>query len=122
MRRLVTVRVVGWLGVAVVVSVLGVLGLACSKSSPDAAGGGAPAAAATAAAPGTVSDFDRKWSALAATDTQAFYVEDDRGEGLMGNVRRSHRSQKLSLLSQPKAAAPGALDPNASPEVPSPEA
>ena len=116
---MVTVRFAGWLVVGGVVVLAG-LGIACSKSTGDPAGGGAPAAAAVAPA-GAASDFDRKWAALASTDVQAFYVEDDRGEGLMGNVRRSHRSQKLSLLSQPKPT-PAALDPNAMPEMPSPEA
>jgi hypothetical protein len=83
---------------------------ACSKAS-------APSAATAPAAPS--SDFDRKWAALAATEVEAFYVEDDRGEGLMGNVRRSRRgSQKLALVTPPPKAV---LDPNAPPEEPSPE-
>jgi hypothetical protein len=83
---------------------------ACSKASAPSAGS-APAAPA--------SDFDRKWAALAATEVEAFYVEDDRGEGLMGNVRRSRRSsQKLALVTPPPKAV---LDPNAPPVEPSPE-
>jgi hypothetical protein len=42
---------------------------ACSKAS-------APSAATAPAAPST--DFDRKWAALAATEVEAFYVEDAR--------------------------------------------
>ena len=34
-------------------------------------------------------EFDQKWSALAKEDVDVFYIEDDRGEGLMGNVRRA---------------------------------
>src|SRR5436853_386914 len=93
MRRLLTVRVAGWL-----VVVASFLAFACSKSSENAAGGGAVAAAAPAP-PAAASEFDRKWAALASTDMQAFYVEDDRGEGVMGLV--SHwafpRSRKGGL-------------------------
>jgi hypothetical protein len=49
----------------------------CSKGS---AGGGGPR---------PPSPFDQRWSALAQQGTQAFYIEDDRGEGLMGNVLRA---------------------------------
>jgi hypothetical protein len=59
-------------------------------------GGGAPGAApneqkTAVAAPKAAesAEFDQKWAALAAKDVDAFYVEDDRGEGLMGNVRRA---------------------------------
>jgi hypothetical protein len=34
-------------------------------------------------------EFDQKWSALAKEDVDVFYIEDDRAEGLMGNVRRA---------------------------------
>jgi hypothetical protein len=37
------------------------------------------------------SPFDQRWSSLAQTGTQAFYIEDDRGEGLMGNVLRAQQ-------------------------------
>jgi len=43
-----------------------------------------------AAAPNA--EFDQKWSALAKEDVDVFYIEDDRGEGLMGNVRRARGS------------------------------
>jgi hypothetical protein len=71
---------------------------ACAKG-----GGGAPGAApneqrtagATPATPKTAesAEFDQKWTALAAKEVDAFYVEDDRGEGLMGNVRRARHEQ-----------------------------
>jgi hypothetical protein len=100
-----------------VVLVASLMGVACSKSpAPSAAGTSGAAAPSPAQA-----EFDRKWAALATTDVEAFYVEDDRGEGLMGNVRRSRRSQKLALLDPAKGTGPGAVDPNAVPEVPSPE-
>jgi hypothetical protein len=38
-------------------------------------------------------EFDQKWAALASKDVDAFYVEDDRGQGLMGNVRRAREEQ-----------------------------
>jgi hypothetical protein len=63
----------------------------CAKSGTGGAGTPAPAAAAPiAAAP---SEFDKKWAALATKEVDAFYVEDDRGEGLMGNVRRARHEQ-----------------------------
>ena len=37
-------------------------------------------------------EFDQKWSALAKEDVDVFYIEDDRGDGLMGNVRRARGS------------------------------
>ena len=47
----------------------------CSKKSP-APGRSTPA-------------FDQHWTTLAQRGTEAFYIEDDGGEGLMGNVLRS---------------------------------
>jgi len=92
---------------------------ACSRSTAPNPGGGATAPGSTAAAaptpPAAASEFDRKWTALAATDVETFYVGDDRGEGLMGNVRRTKRPVKVALVTK------GALDPNTPPEVPSPE-
>jgi hypothetical protein len=71
--------------------------------------------AGAATPPTAASEFDRKWASLAATDVETFYVGDDRGEGLMGNVRRTRRPLKVALVTK------GALDPNTPPEVPSPE-
>ncbi len=72
----------------------------CAKTGSDGNGGGSATAPATAAAPATVTapatqsaEFDRKWAALASKEVDAFYVEDDRGEGLMGNVRRARHEQ-----------------------------
>src|SRR5882724_1575430 len=87
--------------------------VACSKSATSAAG------TAGSAPPAVSPEFDRKWAALAANEVEAFYVEDDRGEGLMGNVRRSRRTQKLGLLTAPPKAV--VVDPNVPPEVPSPQ-
>ena len=61
----------------------------CGKSS----GGGAGAPVAAAAPAPQSAEFDQKWAALASKDVDAFYVEDDRGEGLMGNVRRARHEQ-----------------------------
>jgi hypothetical protein len=55
-------------------------------------------------------EFDQKWSSLAQKDVDVFYVEDDRGEGLMGNVRRARHNQTLPVA--PPAPAP---DPNQPP-------
>jgi hypothetical protein len=35
------------------------------------------------------SGFDSRWTTLAQQGTEAYYIEDDRGEGFMGNVLRS---------------------------------
>ena len=53
---------------------------ACSKPAPPPA----PRAASPANP-----DFDRAWTNLAQKGVDAFYIEDDRGEGLMGNVLRA---------------------------------
>jgi len=52
--------------------------------------------------------FDQDWSKLAQTGVEALYIEDDRGQGLMGNVRRAS-----SMETVPAAVAPVApRDPN----------
>lgn len=48
-----------------------------------------PKTSETPAAAAASPEFDQKWSALAQQDVEVFYIEDDRGEGLMGNVRRA---------------------------------
>src|SRR5258708_30384694 len=53
---------------------------ACSKPAPP------PAPKATAPADPA---FDHAWTNLAQKGVDAFYIEDDRGEGLMGNVLRA---------------------------------
>jgi len=35
------------------------------------------------------SGFDQRWTVLAQQGSEAYYIEDDRGEGFMGNVLRS---------------------------------
>jgi hypothetical protein len=98
-----------------VMLVMGVCAAGCSKGSP--ASNGRPAAP-VAASP----EFDQKWSALAARDVEAFYIEDDRGEGLMGNVRRAKHGQTLALAAPAaRPAAPEVVDPNAPPETLDPE-
>src|ERR1700747_1658126 len=52
------------------------LALGCSKAHPKTT---------SPADPG----FDRAWTTLAQKGVDAFYIEDDRGEGLMGNVLRA---------------------------------
>jgi hypothetical protein len=42
-------------------------------------------------APTSDPEFDKKWAALAQAGADVAYIEDDRGEGLMGNVRRASR-------------------------------
>jgi hypothetical protein len=62
-------------------------GLACSKRATQA---------------GTVSpEFDKRWTELAQAGTEVAYIEDDHGEGLMGNVRRASR-----VKAEPPAVVP----------------
>jgi hypothetical protein len=67
------------------VMVAGLMALGCAKKADD-----------KAAAPSTP-EFDQKWSSLADKDSEVFYIEDDRGEGLMGNVRRARRGSGDAL-------------------------
>ena len=53
-------------------------------------GGAACAKKSAPAAPGSP-EFDKKWADLAQAGIEVSYIEDDRGEGLMGNVRRASR-------------------------------
>jgi hypothetical protein len=64
----------------------------CAKRGGESGGG---ATAPVAAAPQSP-EFDQKWAALASKEVDAFYVEDDRGEGLMGNVRRARHEQSAA--------------------------
>jgi hypothetical protein len=71
------------------------------------------------AAPVADPDFDKKWAELAQTGIDVAYIEDDRGEGLMGNVRRASR-----VKSEPPAVVAGeanAGNPGALPAQPSGE-
>jgi len=58
------------------------------------------------AAPSSVAapEFDKEWAALAQAGTEVAYIEDDRGEGLMGNVRRASR-----VKAEPPAAGAEAV-------------
>lgn len=83
------------MGRSAVVLLGGLALLGCAKG---AGAGGANAATTPTSAPAKPvaagnAEFDQKWAALAAKDLDAFYVEDDRGEGLMGNVRRARHEQ-----------------------------
>ncbi len=80
--------------------VVGCLGLGCSKAKE-----------APAAAPNPV--FDQQWSSLAQKDVDVFYIEDDRGEGLMGNVRRA---KDPNLEAKGKAPDPATPPSTLSPE------
>jgi hypothetical protein len=68
------------------VLVAGLLALGCSKKADE---GKAPGASSP--------EFDQQWSSLAEKDTEVFYIEDDRGEGLMGNVRRARHGSNDAL-------------------------
>jgi outer membrane biosynthesis protein TonB len=56
-------------------------------------------------------EFDKKWAALAQAGADVAYIEDDRGEGLMGNVRRASRvkADPSAALGGPAAAQAAAL-------------
>ena len=85
------------------VLVAGLTALGCTKKGEESK---APAAA--------TAEFDQKWSSLADKDLEVFYIEDDRGEGLMGNVRRARRGSNDALNAKVD-------DATAMPPVPSPE-
>ncbi len=72
--------------ISAAVLVAGLTALGCTKKSDESK---APAAATP--------EFDQKWSALADKELEVFYIEDDRGEGLMGNVRRAKRGNGDAL-------------------------
>jgi hypothetical protein len=57
----------------------------CTKATPTAPSPAPAAGHAAATDPG----FDKAWTNLAQKGVDAFYIEDDRGEGLMGNVLRA---------------------------------
>lgn len=81
-RDRLSIAAIGWL------VVLPLLGLSCAKKS-------APVSASNP-------EFDKKWTELARAGIEVSYIEDDRGEGLMGNVRRASR-----VKAEPPAEAPG---------------
>jgi outer membrane biosynthesis protein TonB len=73
---------------------------ACSKRAEN------QGLSAVASAPTSDPEFDKKWAALARTGADVAYIEDDRGEGLMGNVRRASRVKAESppVLTGPAVA------------------
>jgi hypothetical protein len=73
------------LGVGLLVA-LPLLGASCAKKPAPAATGNP--------------EFDKQWAELAQAGIDVSYIEDDRGEGLMGNVRRASR-----VKAEPPAAA-----------------
>jgi hypothetical protein len=85
---------------------LGVCVLACNK---DKAAEGSAAPGAKPVLPANP-EFDSKWSSLAQTDVDVFYIEDDRGEGLMGNVRRA-RKQDPQVAPRANSDTPMTLSP-----------
>jgi hypothetical protein len=61
----------------------------------------------TGEAPAADPDFDKQWASLATNGVEALYIEDDRGEGLMGNVRRATKPQSVALPGEsPSGALP----------------
>jgi hypothetical protein len=58
-------------------------------------------------APAPTGAFERQWSALAQKDVDVMYIEDDRGEGLMGNVRRARHAPAAPAAPLPAASAQG---------------
>jgi outer membrane biosynthesis protein TonB len=76
------------------------LSAACSKRAEN------QGPSSVASAPTSDSEFDKKWAALAQAGTDVAYIEDDRGEGLMGNVRRASRvkADPPPVLGAPAAA------------------
>jgi hypothetical protein len=80
---------IGKMRISAVVLVAGLMALGCTKKSDES----------KAAAPATP-EFDQQWSALADKELEVFYIEDDRGEGLMGNVRRAKRGSNDALAAK----------------------
>src|SRR5580765_1788902 len=68
------------------VLVVGLTALGCTKKAEE-----------TKAPATSIAEFDQHWSTLAEKDLEVFYIEDDRGEGLMGNVRRARHGNNDAL-------------------------
>jgi hypothetical protein len=79
-------------------------GAGCKKND-GAAPEKAASAPASASAPNPA--FDQSWAALAKNDVDVFYIEDDRGEGLMGNVRRARgdKAPAATVAARPAGSA-----------------
>lgn len=83
-------------GVLLVLPIL-CAGAACTKQQPVWEVSGGP-------------EFDRRWAELAAAGVEISYVADDRGEALMGSVRRASRAKAEPLASMAAVTAkPGTL-------------
>jgi hypothetical protein len=65
----------------------------------------------TSAPPAASPEFDHQWTTLAQKDVEVFYIEDDRGEGLMGNVRRARHEPSPALAAPAPGAPPQSLSP-----------
>jgi hypothetical protein len=79
-----------------VIGALALLGLSGCTRKTAPVGSGDPA-------------FDKQWASLAQAGVEVSYIEDDRGEGLMGNVRRASRVKADPPSSVQAAADPGGL-------------
>jgi hypothetical protein len=79
------------LGTGLLVVALPLLGVSCAKKSAPVASGNP--------------EFDKQWAELAQAGVEVSYIEDDRGEGLMGNVRRASRVKAEPPIAAPAAAA-----------------
>ena len=86
---------------------------ACSKRTEAP-----PAPSSVANASTSDPEFDKKWAALAQAGADVAYIEDDRGEGLMGNVRRASR---VKAAPPPVLTGPAAAEAAALPEQPAGE-
>ena len=75
--------------------------MGCARAASSSASAPAPAPAPAAAPAAANPEFDKQWAALAQNEGDVFYIEDDRGEGLMGNVRRARHEQNLALAARP---------------------
>ena len=80
---------IGKMRISAVILVAGLMALGCTKKSDE-----------SKAPPPATPEFDQQWSALADKDLEVFYIEDDRGEGLMGNVRRAKRGSNDALAAK----------------------
>jgi hypothetical protein len=74
---------------------LPLLGASCAKKAAPVATGN----------PG----FDKQWAELAQAGVEVSYIEDDRGEGLMGNVRRASRVKAEPPVAAAAAGLAGGL-------------
>ena len=66
-------------------SLLALLSVSACEKQAAAPVASAPTEPAAAVDP----EFDSRWKSLAQEGVEALYIEDDKGEGLMGNVRRA---------------------------------